>query len=157
MRSLRPLLGPLLAAACAAPLVFSTAPAAHAAAGYEIRSVARPMDAWDQIGGVGEPVIANTANGGESQRWFIAAGPGGFSLVINEGSGDCLNGGEDGITARPCDQSPHQQWRIRQLEGGVQFELHVTNGCVTHVGNGRPLAWLYCEPNRVDQQWRIVG
>ncbi|WP_329172786.1 RICIN domain-containing protein [Streptomyces sp. NBC_01477] len=153
----RPLLGPLMAAVCAAPLAFSMTPAAHAAGGYEIRSVARPSDAWDQIGEAGDPVLAETASGSERQRWNVVPGPEGFSVVVNAASGDCLTGGEAGITAEPCTRDPHQWWRIRQVEGGVQFELHVTNGCVTHAGSGRPLAWVRCEPERIDQKWRIVG
>ncbi|WP_433271288.1 ricin-type beta-trefoil lectin domain protein [Actinosynnema sp. CS-041913] len=148
-----------VAMAASALLIAPTSNADHLDAPqdeWELESVARPGDVWDQTNWAWDPqypIIAHPRHGEDNQTWFISDD----GTIKNKKYGWCATSIDGKLAGRPCGSVGNQKWKGKSPDGyhSWQFELDNTGLCVTHNGVYKELILTRCESERRDQRWII--
>ncbi|MFD4319197.1 protein kinase [Streptomyces sp. NPDC058548] len=112
----------------------------------------------------GYAVMANTApcgtppnSGTISYSWIYSPGANGTFRLINKATGHCLQpGGTPGFTAKACNGSSTQSWKINtKTSAGMTIKNMNSGQCMVA---GPPFMMSYtCDPSSATQLWRNVS
>ncbi|CCH34876.1 ricin-type beta-trefoil lectin domain protein [Actinosynnema sp. NPDC047251] len=154
--------GRILAAVAVAATALLVAPASHAATPdapqneWEIESVTRPGDVWDQSNWAWDPeypIVAHPRHGEDNQTWYISDD----GTIKNKRYEWCATAVGGDLAGRRCNGSEDQRWVGHSYDNyhSWLFELGDSGRCVTHNGVYKELTLAPCERERSDQRWII--